>query len=298
MNLRIIKFICIIYGFFGFFLDAQENVCLTGKLVKKYYQAPPEIKNPAFGWYLELDNSTQEFIQHQFRSLKQEDQRVFESLDADLKIVQFVTWNDDILNKVRSLENEVVKVEGKISEPYLCRTFLCFSIEVDALSPVSKFAIKDNHSLSTMDNLSKRFRRNSDLEYDEKNPLKLPQDVPEQLVILRGQLVLKLFAGPPEYTSIEGGDRADYCLMLKLDKTSFNIAITTPVPEPADDLSHILEWSNHDEIDLLVDEDMQDYLYKNINKFIAVEGYLFHAHTAHHYTPILMDVRKLNQIEE
>jgi len=289
--LQFIAFICMIHALFCF-LEAHDNVCLSGKLVKKYYPAPSVIKNPAFGWYLELDNFTQEIIQHHFKSLKKEEQSVFDSLDPDLKVAQIVTTRDDIISKARSLEHENVKIEGKLLEPYFCRTFFCYSIEVVAITPIAQLDIQENNPGTLIDNLTNRIRRHSDLEYAEENPLKLPEDAPEKLVTLRGKLILNLYSGPPEYSSIEGGDRADYCWNLKLDQASFEIAITTPVHDPAEDLSHILEWSNHDEINLLVDDSLQDYLCKHYNKTVIVEGYLFHAHTAHHQTPILMDVMK------
>ena len=130
---------------------------------------------------------------------------------------------------------------------------------------------------------------------EKVNPLLLPEDQKEILVTLKGKLILKLFPGPPEYYSIEDGDREDYCWLLQLDKTSFEIAKTTPVGEPAQDLDYIMKKSNPDEISLAIEKEMIDICNQHKGKKIVCEGYLFHAHTAHHYTPILMDVRKIRK---
>jgi len=104
----------------------------------------------------------------------------------------------------------------------------------------------------------------------------------EQLVTLRGKLVLKLFPGPPEYSSVEEGDRADYCWLLELDQSSpFTLAQKISAVESA-----------YGEILLVLDEYTEHFCQKHRNETILSEGYLFPAHTAHHYTSLLMDVKR------
>lgn len=43
----------------------------------------------------------------------------------------------------------------------------------------------------------------------------------DPFVTLSGTWKLKVFPGPPEYSSIENGDREDLCWVLDLDKESF-----------------------------------------------------------------------------
>jgi hypothetical protein len=159
-------------------------------------------------------------------------------------------------------------------------------------SPNNKIKI----AIDKFDHLSQHFYIGSESSNESEIELllKLPEDAPEKLVTLKGTLVLRLFPGPPEYTSIEKGDRADYCWMLHVNKESFKIATTTLVPEPCSDLKSIMEWSNHDEIYLSLEEKMIDFCCGHENKEITVQGYLFHAHTVHHYSPILMDVKKVS----
>ena len=124
------------------------------------------------------------------------------------------------------------------------------------------------------------------------NPLELPIGTTESLVVLKGRLVGKLFAGPPEYSSVEDGDRGDYCWILQLDDPSLERALTTPVVEPANNLANIITWPNYREVFLFSDGVTEDFIIYR-DKEIEVEGYLFHAHTVHHYTPILMNVKRI-----
>ena len=126
-----------------------------------------------------------------------------------------------------------------------------------------------------------------------QNPLALPKNASEKLVTLKGKLILKLFPGPPEYSSIEDGDRPDYCWILKLDQASFLKAITTPVAEPANTLDNLNKRSHADEILLVLEEYMENFCQRYQGQEIVSVGHLFHAHTIHHYTPILIDVKEL-----
>ena len=121
----------------------------------------------------------------------------------------------------------------------------------------------------------------------------LSTGVPEPLIALTGKLIFKLYPGPPEYSSIDAGDRADYCWILQLDSRSLDLALTTPVAEPAKNLGDIVSQPNHGEVFLALDEDMENFCHELKDQQITVEGHLFHAHTVHHYTPILMDVKKI-----
>ncbi len=80
-------FVSVIFFYIGVtsvFADAQDAIHLSGKLIKKYYPAPSIVKNPAFGWYLELNKLSREVIQKKFQQLSKEDQHLFKSLDIDL----------------------------------------------------------------------------------------------------------------------------------------------------------------------------------------------------------------------
>jgi hypothetical protein len=115
----------------------------------------------------------------------------------------------------------------------------------------------------------------------------------EPLITIRGVLSQKQFPGPPEYSSIEEGDRVDYCWVLELDKASFLLALNTPVKELGLDVKDILRRSNSGEVMLVLDEETERFCRDYEHQQVSVEGYLFHAHTSHHYTPMLLDVKKI-----
>lgn len=112
----------------------------------------------------------------------------------------------------------------------------------------------------------------------------------DPFVTLSGTLRLKLFPGPPEYSSIENGDRADFCWVLDLDKESFILALNTPVQELGLDFKDIIKWPNASEVFLFPDQNVDDSFRKKNGQHISISGYLFHAHTAHHYSPMLLTV--------
>ena len=131
------------------------------------------------------------------------------------------------------------------------------------------------------------------IQFFPQNPLVLAIDAPERLISVKGKLILKLFPGPPEYSSIEDGDRVDHCWILKLDETSFLKVMTTPVVDPANILENIKKWPHSDEILLVLEDHMENFCQRYQNQEILSLGHLFHAHTIHHYTPILMNVKEL-----
>ena len=116
---------------------------------------------------------------------------------------------------------------------------------------------------------------------------------PEPITTLSGILHLKLFPGPPEYGSIEDGDEADYVWIVKLDDPSFLIALNAPETELSLDLVDIVKREDARDLILCVDEDDQKTCEEAQGQEVVVRGILFHRHTAHHYTPLLMDLQKI-----
>ena len=113
----------------------------------------------------------------------------------------------------------------------------------------------------------------------------------DPFITLSGILQLKVFPGPPEYSSIENGDRADSCWVLELDKESFILALSAPVQsELALDCKDILKWHNASEVFLFPDFNVDESFRSKKGHHISISGYLFHAHTAHHYSPMLLTV--------
>jgi hypothetical protein len=112
----------------------------------------------------------------------------------------------------------------------------------------------------------------------------------DPFITLSGVLKVKVFPGPPEYSSIKNGDRADVCWVLDLDKESFIRALSTPVQELGLDFKDIIKWPNASEIFLFPDQNVNESFRRKNGQHISISGHLFHAHTAHHYSPMLLTV--------
>jgi hypothetical protein len=74
-----------------------------------------------------------------------------------------------------------------------------------------------------------------------------------------------------------------------MDRLSFQIAFKTLLPGLALSPEDIMSHTNWYEVQLgCLSPD--DFYCQHINQEVVVEGYLFHAHTAHHHAPFLLDM--------
>ena len=107
-------------------------------------------------------------------------------------------------------------------------------------------------------------------------------------VSLTGTLRSKVFPGPPEYVSIKRGDRAETAMIVKLAAP----ICTTSKQEKPDDLS-IPETDVRDVQLVLTTPAHWKAAKSRLGKSIVVSGTLYHAHTGHHRTKVLMMVSEL-----
>jgi hypothetical protein len=278
----------LIFCFF-FLLGTVESAELSGRLVKKYYEAPSIVKNPAFGWFLELDTASKDYIPSLYLQLDAENARIFS--DFALDIVQLTALGCSELEQCHALEGRQISITGKVENPpHIFRAIPCYQLNgIDclyALSPVpaplilptknafASLVIEEGHGeiRITPESYGVDIHNLSDI------PLEYEDERPEKPIFLRGKLTLRLYPGPPEYGSVENGDYPEYSWFLQMDLPSFQIAFTTLLPglalSPADIMSH----SNWYEVQLgLLLSD--DFCCKHINQDVMVEGYVFHAHT-------------------
>lgn len=100
-------------------------------------------------------------------------------------------------------------------------------------------------------------------------------------VVLEGKLILKDYPGPPNYSE-DSNSKKEKCYILQLH---------TPINIKGDKLDEINSdtYTNVSEIQLVKSNSMDAIK----NKQIKIKGTLFQAHTGHHHTDVLMEVKKI-----
>jgi hypothetical protein len=107
------------------------------------------------------------------------------------------------------------------------------------------------------------------------------------VVQLLGQVVLRTFPGPPDYESIRRGDRAETQALLKLDQAICVLG------DPKDEINSEAERDQR-LVTLVPPSGMNLANYAGAQ--VRVEGPLFHAHTAHHHTSLLLRVTRITRV--
>ena len=109
-------------------------------------------------------------------------------------------------------------------------------------------------------------------------------------VELVGTIYSKVFAGPPNYESVKAGDEKEIATILKL-KT----AICTRSEGDANSFS--VAESNVRRIQLVIGEaEFWRAIRQNRGRSFRVKGSLFHSHTGHHRTRVLLTVSDLKAL--
>jgi hypothetical protein len=104
---------------------------------------------------------------------------------------------------------------------------------------------------------------------------------------LSGTIKRKTFAGPPNYQSVARGDQPEVMWVLHLTKP---ICVTANEDWEAE--------KNVSDVQLVFPEAEKQYArYRSLvsRRGVAVTGTLFHAHTGHHYTKLLLTVSRMRK---
>ena len=105
-------------------------------------------------------------------------------------------------------------------------------------------------------------------------------------VSLTGRLRSQIFPGPPNYQSIRHGDRKETALLLTLVQT---ICTTGNDPQGMD-----VPETDVREVQLAITTNAHWTIARRlVGKRVTVTGTLFHAHTGHHRTKVLIDVSNI-----
>ena len=108
------------------------------------------------------------------------------------------------------------------------------------------------------------------------------------VVTLHGSLIRKTFPGPPNYSDIHKGDRAETYFLLNLDSP-----ICLDMDKSAPDLRP--NQKNVRTVQLILEEGTYERFKPLLGKEVVARGSLFAAHTGHHHTPVLLTVSNLEQ---
>ncbi len=106
------------------------------------------------------------------------------------------------------------------------------------------------------------------------------------IVEVKGKLGVKTFFGPPNFGENPKTDAKERSWILSLDKP-INVRAkdeTDPISGPSVD--------NVRELQLVLHEPRREL----IGKKVIIKGTLFHAHTGHHHTDVLMDVQSISLV--
>ncbi|HKR01422.1 MAG TPA: DUF4431 domain-containing protein [Pyrinomonadaceae bacterium] len=105
---------------------------------------------------------------------------------------------------------------------------------------------------------------------------------------LTGTLLKKTFPGPPNYESVRKGDRPETFRILHLDSPVCVTGNTDDVNEPE---------RNVTDVQLVLDEGQYAEIQRMTGRriHVVVSGKLFHAHTGHHRTSVLLMVSSIKR---
>jgi hypothetical protein len=110
-----------------------------------------------------------------------------------------------------------------------------------------------------------------------------------KIVQVSGRLAQRTFPGPPNYESIEAGDARDVQLLLRL-------RAPVSVSGTAGDTFNV-EASGIQEMQLVIMKQASSKRYASLaGKDVRVTGSLFHTHTGHSRTPVLITVRSVQLV--
>lgn len=258
---------------------------LHGKLVKKYFSAPKIVNPPPFGWFIELDKPSQKIVIDLFNNFSVNEKEIY--YDCNLQDIRLLTNQFAIREWARDHFETQVTLEGEILPPDLLgRELRAFNFTPEIVSP----EISEKEKTLACRYLDEHPWEPSSFDWSEDNDqsLVLPEDEPEHLVTMSGKLHLEIVNNDSEFGEIENGGYPIYCWMIKLDPQSFEIACNTPVRACFQTPASIRSSKNGGELWLTGDFDPA-WLCEHINQTVSVQGYLWHAHTAHHHTPVMLD---------
>ena len=104
-------------------------------------------------------------------------------------------------------------------------------------------------------------------------------------VSLSGTIKRRTFAGPPNYESVAKGDQPEQVWVLRLARS---ICVSASGDQE--------EEKNVSDLQLVFTDAEEYRRYKSfVGQPVTVNGGLFHAHTGHHHTTVLLNVNSISK---
>jgi len=138
-------------------------------------------------------------------------------------------------------------------------------------------------SILITNNTKKRLfnSNNSKFNKSKENPKEI---LDGQSVTLYGRIIEELFPGPPNYESINNGDRPQFYWVLYINNP---VGIVTRSFESEE----LKDLGNSCSFQLVVPSKFYDDKNDVIGKFVKVTGQMFIGHSGHHKTKALLDTK-------
>jgi len=108
--------------------------------------------------------------------------------------------------------------------------------------------------------------------------------------VITGTITSEMFYGPPGYGEHPETDKKEYPYLVTLEKP---INVIAPATKASEDAGHETV-NNISKIQLIWPDNMD--MAKLKDKKVKLTGTFFSAHTGHHRTDVLMDVKKIDEL--
>jgi hypothetical protein len=142
--------------------------------------------------------------------------------------------------------------------------------------------IKSNSTLSKHDTIV------SDVIRPETSVANNEYSFEPSVSVIEGTLITRLYYGQPGYGEDPNNDAKEYPFILKLDKPIKVIAKESDLINSSKSGVKEIQVVPINEDDIKI---VRQYL--NNHKHIKIQGTLFSAHTGHHHTDVLIEVKKV-----
>lgn len=176
------------------FATASNEIELSGRLVKKYYKTSIIVQDPAFGWFLELDDPSKASLDNALSGLDATEKQICSNFHTDF--IQLILNGGIDPQACRDLEYQSIHVKGQLwNPPHVYRPIPFHQLSLQEIlknnqdnhekAPAEKSPHSFQASFAASENTWKPCGVNEKLN---DIPLELSEGAPQLLVTLKGSL--------------------------------------------------------------------------------------------------------------